>query len=122
REPRRIALCGAVFERDVAALDQALLAQPLPEMVPQRPAVDDPDARGAALLRARGERAKARRQRHRADEERERLAPLHVLLFHWITSSPLVGWAKAPPSASRSCPNVSRLCPPCGLSSRRELW
>ena len=69
RKPPGIAVGAAIFESDGLSFDIARLAQRLPERLPDRPVVDDADARdfrSAAVARARRAANAARPRRREA--------------------------------------------------------
>src|SRR5262249_47096940 len=78
---RGLIVCPAIIDRDVAALDVAGFVQALTESRKEMAktgfsaVAKKPDHRHCRLLRARGKRT-----RRRAGEQRDELAPLHIWL------------------------------------------
>jgi hypothetical protein len=84
RQPLVIALRPAVFDRDVAALDEAHPTEALVECghdeveVARAQTAEESNHRDGRLLRERRERPKKRRHGRRAADERDELTPPHV--------------------------------------------
>ena len=89
RQPIRLIVRRAIFDRDVLALDEACFLQALAERghevrrVGERRAAEEPDHRHRRLLRARRERPR----RRRAAEQRDELAPSHSITSSASASS-----------------------------------